>query len=57
MKTISFVADEALEQVISDLKRIEMRRNTSDLIRFVLLQRHFFLLKKEAIPKTHSKED
>lgn len=57
MKTISFVADEALEQVISDLKRLEMRRNTSDLIRFVLLQRHNFLLKKEAIPKHAPKED
>lgn len=57
MKTISFVADEALEQVISDLKRLEMRRNTSDLIRFVLLQRHIFLLKKEAIPKHVPKED
>ncbi len=57
MKTISFVADEALEQVISDLKRLEMRRSTSDLIRFVLLQRHNFLLKKEAIPKHAPKED
>lgn len=56
MKTISFVADEALEQVISDLKRLEMRRSTSDLIRFVLLQRHIFLLKKEAIPKHAPKE-
>lgn len=57
MKTISFVADETLEQVISDLKRMEMRRSTSDLIRFVLLQRHIFLLKKEAMPKTPPKED
>lgn len=45
MKTISFFADDNLEQAISRLKDLEKRKTTSDLIRFLILERLDFFTK------------
>ncbi len=45
MKTISFFADDNLEQAISRLKDLEKRKTTSDLIRFLILERLDFFAK------------
>lgn len=46
MKTISFFADDNLEQAISRLKDLEKRKTTSDLMRFLILERLDFFCKK-----------
>ena len=59
MKTISFFADDNLEQAISRLKDLEKRKTTSDLIRFLILERLDFFTKNVRNPehRTPPKED
>lgn len=56
MKTISFFADDNLEQAISRLKDLEKRKTTSDLIRFLILERLEYFT-KNVRSSEHPKED
>lgn len=58
MKTISFFADDNLEQAISRLKDLEKRKTTSDLIRFLILERlDFFVKNVRSSEQCSPKED
>lgn len=57
MKTISFFADDNLEQAISRLKDLEKRKTTSDLLRFLILERlDFFTKNVRNSEQCHPKE-